>query len=49
MYILLCGYKPFYFQDRCGNECCDWQQGGVCDICQVRRGEGREGGREGGV
>lgn len=31
MYIVLCGYPPFY--GRCGSDC-GWNRGEVCDACQ---------------
>lgn len=34
MYVILCGYKPFYFHERCNSRYCDWRNGGFCDDCQ---------------
>lgn len=33
MYILLCGYPPFY--GSCGADC-GWERGDNCNACQVR-------------
>jgi MAP kinase interacting serine/threonine kinase len=34
MYMLLCGYKPFYANHRCSNRWCEWKDGGFCARCQ---------------
>ena len=33
LFMLLCGYPPFYGQ--CGNDC-GWERGEACQTCQVR-------------
>ena len=33
LFMLLCGYPPFYGQ--CGNDC-GWERGEACETCQVR-------------
>ena len=33
LYIMLCGYPPFYA--KCGDDC-GWERGEVCTVCQVR-------------
>ena len=32
LYIMLCGYPPFYA--KCGDEC-GWERGEACNTCQV--------------
>jgi len=32
LYIMLCGYPPFYA--KCGDDC-GWERGEACDLCQV--------------
>ena len=35
VYIMLCGYPPFYGGD-CEGEACGWDEGEACDECQQR-------------
>ena len=43
LYMLLCGYPPFYAA-KCGAADCDWSHGGACRDCQDALFDGiREG------